>query len=165
MLRIPYTILLAVVLTALSACTIDTVYSCYKTADITGWEKNDTVTFDVPAMERPGRYDLQLGMRIDRQFPFRSITLVIDQTIIPASRKHATRMESDTVRLNFATADGTILGNGSAYFQYEVPLSIHPDILPGDSIHYGIRHNMKRNIIPGVSDIGLQLTYGSKYRQ
>ena len=48
-------------------------------------------------------------------------------------------------------------GQGISYYQYNFPINIYK-INRGDSIHIAIRHDMKREILPGVSDIGVKIT-------
>ncbi|MBP7359673.1 MAG: gliding motility lipoprotein GldH, partial [Prevotella sp.] len=46
--------------------------------------------------------------------------------------------------------------NGISYYQYNFNIS-HIELHKGDSIHVCIRHNMKREILPGISDVGFSL--------
>ena len=51
---------------------------------------------------------------------------------------------------------GNSIGVGLSYHQYAFPiatLSLHA----ADSIVVKVRHDMKREILPGISDIGYQL--------
>ena len=53
--------------------------------------------------------------------------------------------------------EGGIEGDGISFFQYQFSirdLSLHQ----GDSIHVSLTHNMKREIMPGVADVGLRLS-------
>ena len=49
-----------------------------------------------------------------------------------------------------------MLGHGVALYQFDLPLRKH-FYLHGDSIHVRVRHNMKREILPGINDVGIQL--------
>ena len=51
---------------------------------------------------------------------------------------------------------GNVLGDGVSYFQYNFMLS-EVDLREGDSLHVCVRHIMKREILPGISDIGLKM--------
>ncbi|WP_417163197.1 hypothetical protein [Segatella sp.] len=44
-----------------------------------------------------------------------------------------------------------------SYYQYNFPINIY-QMHQGDSIHVAIRHDMKREILPGVSDIGIKIS-------
>ena len=41
-----------------------TVYANYEHIDDEAWEKTDTITFDVPALETAGTYREKLGLRL-----------------------------------------------------------------------------------------------------
>lgn len=155
--NIKYCIVATVVMLIFTACNMDTPYSHYETMPMDGWEKNDTVTFDVPPIVRPGFYATTLGMRVHGSFPFKSITIVVEQTVFPSKKSGKIEVDRDTVNMRLTDNDGTMTGNGSNLYQYDMELGLNPNLKPGDSIHYAVRHIMKRSILPGVSDLGLTL--------
>lgn len=138
-----------------ASCTNDIVFFNYSSTSPDGWEKNDTVTFNVPPVRERGHYSAMLGLRVNNSYPFQSITLIVEQTIYSKSR--SIRLTRDTVTCHITTEDGTITGQGLYIYQYDQPLHLAPALAAGDSLHYAIRHNMRRNILPGVSDVGIRL--------
>ena len=62
-LRLHILTAVACVAMALCSCNSDVVYDKYNHTQLTGWEKNDTLAFDVPPMKESGRYRLELGLR------------------------------------------------------------------------------------------------------
>lgn len=144
-------LMLTVAMTLLS-CNRKTVYDQYGHTPVTGWEKNDTLSFHVRPMEQEGEYVEQLGLRINGAYPFMSLCLVVEQRVHPSGFTFR-----DTVNCRLTDNMGNIQGHGISYYQYQVPItSIH--LAQGDSIDVFIRHNMKREILPGISDIGLKIT-------
>ena len=101
----------AVVTLALPACDGGVVYDEYRPTQIEGWEKNDTLVFDVARLRHGGRYSQEIGLRINALYPFTRLSLLVEQT----------------------------------------------DLREGDSLHVCVRHIMKREILPGISDIGLKM--------
>lgn len=84
------------------------------------------------------------------------MTLIVNQTIYPANKGQ--RIErTDTVLCQLINQRGENKGQGISYYQYNFPINIYK-INRGDSIHIAIRHDMKREILPGVSDIGVKIT-------
>ena len=79
------------------------------------------------------------------------LTLIVEQQTWPTGY-----MRSDTLSCNLIDEDGTILGEGISFYQYNFPMN-NITLTEGDSLHVSIRHNMKREILPGISDIGLTL--------
>ncbi len=135
----------------LTACTGNKVYDHYNHTPIAGWEKTDTLTFDIPPLAERGLYATNMGLRISNAFPFISMTLIVEQTVLPANRT-----VTDTVTCQFMDKDGKVKGKGVAYYQYHMPVSVIR-LNANDSLHITVRHNMKREILPGVSDIGIDL--------
>lgn len=153
-----YTLLyniVSVVMTAAVAvsCATDTVYYSYAHTPVAGWEKNDTLTFNIPGMAAPGTYSQQVGLRMTSTFPFTSISLIVEQRIMPRGK-----VLTDTIKCPITDIRGNFLGDGISSFQYMFPLR-EVTLNKKDSIHVSIRHNMKREILPGVSDIGLKMEF------
>ncbi len=143
------TILIAA--TLFTACTGNKVYDHYDHTPIAGWEKIDTLKFDIPPLAERGLYATSMGLRINNAFPFISMTLIVEQTILPANKT-----VTDTVTCEFMDKDGKVKGKGVGYYQYHLPVSVMA-LNKNDSLHITVRHNMKREILPGVSDIGIEL--------
>lgn len=146
-------IIVSVVMTAAVAvsCATDTIYYSYAHTPVAGWEKNDTLTFNIPGMAAPGTYSQQVGLRMTSAFPFTSISLIVEQRIMPRGK-----VLTDTIKCPITDIRGNFLGDGISSFQYMFPLR-EVTLNKKDSIHVSIRHNMKREILPGVSDIGLKM--------
>ena len=136
----------------MSSCTGNKVYDKYQHTPISGWEKNDTLKFEVPKMNANGVFAANLGLRINSSFPFMGLTLIVEQTIYPS---HLTR--SDTINCQLIDKTGKSKGLGISYYQYNFALS-HVSLNKGDSLVVKVRHNMKREILPGISDIGYTLS-------
>lgn len=137
----------------LASCDTDTIYSLYTHAAIVGWEKNEPLTFDVDSVNKDGTYSMFLGMRISDAYPFRNLHMVVEQTIYPSKQ-----VITDTVTCNVVDKRGTMLGHGVSLYQYDMPirkLNYHA----GDSLHIKVMHNMKREILPGIADVGITLKY------
>ena len=153
MLRRTLYILLPViaVAVAVSACGGGTVYSKFVSTPVDGLEKNDTVVFDVPPVALFGRYSMEMGLRITAAYPFTSLSLEVCQTVEPGHR-----MSVDTLDCRLYDNVGNVLGRGVSIYQYGFAL---PDIglQKGDSLHVRVRHVMKREILPGITDIGLSM--------
>lgn len=144
-------ILTALAALILSACESNVVYSQYAHAAIGGWEKNEPLVFDVDSLATEGTYSLTLGMRIANVYPFKNLHMVVEQTVYP---EHL--VITDTVTCNVADRRGTMLGHGVSLYQYDLPIrkrTYHA----GDSLHVKVRHNMKREILPGIADVGITI--------
>lgn len=144
--------LLAAVLLLPAACTRRTVYHTYQHTLVSGWEKNDTLCFHVPPLAHTGLYNEELALRINTSYPFTAVTLVVHQHVIPGGEEHI-----DTVNCRFGNRDDTRLARGISHFQYHFPIT-HLRLQEGDSLVVNVRHDMKRDILPGISDVGLKIS-------
>ena len=104
------------------------------------------------AMEKARQTLRTTELRIDNTFPFQSLTMEVIQTIFP---------EGKTTSLNrtcpLIDEDGNIKGGGVSLFLYTFLLN-DVSLNQGDSLHISVVHCMKREIMPGVIDVGISLT-------
>ena len=136
----------------LCACSRQKIYSHFEHVSETGWEKIDTLDFFVPPVAESGTYHEDLEMRINNTFPFLSLTMEVSQIIFPDGRREKYSKDCELI-----DEDGTIKGAGISLFLYTFPLAdIH--LNRGDSLHIKVIHSMKREIMPGITDVGISLT-------
>lgn len=148
---LPAILLCAVILT-LTSCRKGMIYSHYESAPIAGWERIDTLKFDVSPVSESGYYHTELGLRIVQSFPFTSLTMIVTREILP---EHA--IVADTVSFTLMNKNSANFnGNGIALYQYSVPLR-ELRLEKGDSLHITVNHYMRREILPGVNDVGITM--------
>ncbi len=160
--------LLAASILAASFCTLTScqkhkVYHAYAHTQQTEWSKEDSVHFMVPAVKESGCYQLETDLRITRRYPFTSLTLIINRTIIsPATQSLLCKrtLHADTIQCQLTDSSGRSLGKGVSYLQYEYPVSKF-NLNEGDSMVISVRHHMKQETLPGISDIGVSLKVAS----
>lgn len=136
----------------LAACDTRTVYDKYEHTPIMGWEKNDSLFFTTNAVEKGGVYRQELGLRINGAYPFMSLRLIVEQELMPEHRKWR-----DTVDYHLTDNKGNVMGQGTSYYQYVLPVG-EVSMEAGDSLHINVHHDMKRGILPGISDIGIKIS-------
>ncbi|MDD7317183.1 MAG: gliding motility lipoprotein GldH [Prevotella sp.] len=135
----------------LVACETDTVYHHFEHTRIVGWERNDTLTFAVPAVPSDGNYREELTLRVNNDYPFMGLTLIVEQTVFPGKRHFC-----DTLNCRVTDKEGNNRGRGIAFYEYDYPLkqlALHA----GDSLQVRVRHYMKREIVPGIADVGIRI--------
>lgn len=135
-----------------AACNDKKVYDTFHHTPLAGWEKNDSLSFDVPKLKTSGRYLSTLALRIDDEYPFMGLTLIVEQTVHPSHTKHV-----DTLNCALIGTNGIPKGQGIGYYQYAFGVT-SMNLQKGDSLHISVRHNMKREILPGISNVGVSLT-------
>lgn len=148
------------VITAVVAFTAATVVSCqqntvfdkYRSTHISGWDKTQLLEYDIPAVGSPGNYYETVGIRFTHDYPFTALSLIVEQKIFP--RKITV---IDTLNCEIVDKEGNMKGRGLHLSQVDTlfrSVTLHA----GDSIHVIIRHNMRRDMLPGISDIGFKLS-------
>ena len=146
-----FALLAVVLLLALSACNRKLVYDRYASTPISGWEKNDTLSFDIRPVSGTDTYYMWLGLRTSEAYPFTAVTLIVEQHIYPKDT-----IVNDTVKCQITDRHGNASGSGVNFHQYRFPVN-SLQLQDGDSIHIRVRHDMKREILPGISDVGISL--------
>ena len=144
-------LLAAMLLLVLSACNRKLVYDRYLSTPISGWEKNDTLSYDIRPVSGTDTYDMWLGLRTSEAYPFTAITLIVEQHIYPKDT-----IVNDTVNCKLTDRHGNASGTGVNFHQYRFPVT-ELQLQDGDAIHRRGRHDMKREILPGISDVGISL--------
>ena len=128
----------------LTACNRNTIYSHYESTSLEGWERSDTLFFEDIVVKATADYKEEIGLRINDEFPFMSLFLVVEQHIRPMNT-----YRTDTVSY--------VKGRGLSYYQYNFHLTtLH--LNAGDTLDIRVRHNMKREILPGIANIGMTIS-------
>lgn len=141
-----------IAVTALQSCNESKVYDKYDHTPLSGWEKNDTLRFDIPRLTADGMYESTLGLRITDNYPFMGLTLIVEQRLMPADT-----IFTDTVKCELTDRNGKTRGKGVSYYQFRFPVT-KMQLSKGDSLHIRVRHDMKREMLPGISDVGISLS-------
>ncbi|MBQ9671765.1 MAG: gliding motility lipoprotein GldH [Prevotella sp.] len=146
--RTALSILWITVALTMVGCNRKTIYSRYQPTPLEGWEPNDRLTFSIEPMKTAGCYEEIVGLRTTSDYPFMRLTLIVEQELFPTHQ-----LMVDTIDVPIVDEDGAILGNGVSTFQYTFPLR-RLDLNQGDSLQVSIHHFMKRELLPGISDVG-----------
>ena len=146
-----YIIALALFCVLATACDQKTAYYHYEHTPLSGWDKNDTLTFVIGPVSASDRYMEELGLRISGEYPFMGLDLIIEQR-----NKSKQLLRVDTLACNLVNEHGRVKGRGVSQFQYTFPLAAM-DLQEDEQLYVKVRHDMKRDILPGISDIGLRV--------
>ena len=89
--------------------------------------------------------------------PATRIRRILPRAVGLAHNKSEKIEKVDTIQCNLIDQNGVNKGQGISYYQYTFPINVYR-MSQNDSIHVTIRHDMKREILPGISDIGLKVS-------
>ena len=139
-------------LLTIASCHERKVYDHYTPTPLEGWAKDDTVTFLLPKAETEGVYGMDLKLRSNGSYPFMGITLIVEKTFFPSLFK-----STDTIPCLLREENGMPRQQGVSYYQNIFHIGeIH--LNSGDSLQVTVRHDMKRELLPGIGDVGIMLT-------
>ena len=137
---------------AFMSCDNSTVFNHYESTPVRGWERNDTLSFNIAPLQETGMYAEEVGLRITGAYPFKGLSLIVEQTIQPSNITIV-----DTLNCDLIDDIGHANGKGINHYQYLYPLTTIK-LSKDESVHVAIRHCMKREILPGITDVGLKLS-------
>jgi len=166
-------VMASVAVLVLSSCGDTTVYDHYEHARRDGWSKNDTLTFIVPPLGGDRDCNVDVCLRTASDYPFTSLTLKIDadvyathhekapkHLVIVSKRKKeaATRRQSASYTVSCRLVDGRghPVGDGVTLYQYGTRVG-ELGLRRGDSLVFKVRHDMKREVLAGVKDVGIRI--------
>ncbi len=107
--------------------------------------------FMVPKVGKEGTYSEELGLRTTMDYPFTSVTLIVRQQALSSGF-----FRNDTVTVVLTDGEGNRLGEGITLYQNTYTL---PDVQLSeqDSLRIVVQHYMKRESLPGISDVGITI--------
>ncbi len=125
----------------------------YAPVPVEGWETGDTLHFPIDTIREGGDYLLTVGVRTSasKPYPFRSIWLLICQ-----HRHNPESFSRDTLECQLANERGDALGNGTSLYTSTQPWRTL-QLPEGSSADITITHIMRRDILQGVTDVGIKL--------
>ena len=133
------------------SCTGSTVFHSYKPLPREGWERRDTVCFSLPKATEDTDATLTIGLRTVAHVGLQDIVLAVEQ-----ASETGDDSRCDTIRYPLADAEGNALARGVNSHQYEdrqLPLRLQS----GKECHIRIRHLMTREVIPGITEVGIRV--------
>lgn len=142
-----------------ASCTNATIYHAYQSIDEEGWSKHDTLVYRLPPDSVRDIYSINIGLRTSDTYRYTGLWLVIAQDL---EKKGS--FVRDTINYQITDKNGIMLGKGYATHQQEKPfLTIRTTPYGGRTIK--IFHIMKREVISGIKDVGINVLSDSLQRQ
>ena len=143
---------LAAALVLTTGCSRLPIYSHFEFVPTDGWKQDDTLRFCVPVKEA-GRYDVQMHLRATSLYPYTQLMLNVGI----ASHHSSLITHLAPLTIDITDAEGNRLGEGLSIRQHDISLS-SADLKKNDTLVVTVAHNMHRNPLPGVSDVGITVT-------
>ncbi len=135
----------------LSACGSEAWYHTYEPMPAAVWGKSDTLTYCLPEVPDSGLYDFYVDVRTTAAFPYTGLKVgaLTGTDSLSAERR-------DTADCRVQTPSGIPLGEGVTLICHEAPL-FRLFLCPGQRTTVRLYHVMRKEDLPGVSDVGLKV--------
>jgi gliding motility-associated lipoprotein GldH len=141
--------LLTMAMTMVSCRSQKTLLHEFTAIDGEEWNLGDSLHFEIDSVRNGGRCETTLEFRTNANYPYRNISIVMEQSI-----RNENKRIRKTLAYDIVDASGRNNGEGITYFTHRVPFCTS-DIQTGDTVDIFIRHNMKDDTLPGIADIGV----------
>lgn len=152
MVRDARNILLLALGVTLAACTRSTLIHVYRNVPAEGWDQSDVLSFPLDTVRHGGVYNLSIGVRTTNLYPYQKLWIVVETALCNPDTAFA-----DTLACTFVGDDGIKNGKGTDTQQYDFHLG-QTLLQQGQSGTVSVRHIMRREVVPGVSDIGIRIS-------
>jgi gliding motility-associated lipoprotein GldH len=148
-------VLLLILMPAVVACADkDVAYHSYLYVPEKGWDKDDTLTFDVQITDTvPTHYNLYVQVRNRSDYPYCNLLLLVNHNL-----KDSAVVVTDTVRCTLADDAGRWEGEGlgglfQAYFHADEYIARYPV----GSRTVTVVHGMEDQTLQGINDLGIRI--------
>lgn len=133
-----------------TSCNEDTFHA-YKTVDSDGWNRLDTLTFTIDSLPAEKDYQMEVGLRTTRHYPYKSLWLIVESQF-----NKPDMIFTDTVECFICDSTSQRTGYGLHSLQNTYPL-YRFYLQRGQTGHVRIRHHMIHENIKGVGEVGIRL--------
>lgn len=121
----------------LGACQPNTTYYMYQPVSSKGWNRTDTLIFNLPDSLTFGTYKLGIGIRHTGKYPYRDLWLELSQLTPDEKAEGKWKEKKDTLHLYLANKQGNWMGSGTTSGHFQLLLDCGEFTLPEDSITTG----------------------------
>lgn len=111
--------------------------------------RNDTLCYEADMLYYEGNCNMELGIRINNLYPYQNISIIVEWLNGVVSK-------TDTIDKMFYNKELEFSEVGIGLYQYVFPFE-ELSVNAGDTISLRVRHNMSKEILPGISDVGIQI--------
>ncbi len=146
--------LIALLLIVGISCDKSVFYEKNQKIDKKGWNTSDKLLFEVDVKDTTRLYNFYLNVRNTTDYPNQNVFFFINTTFPNGA------VARDTVECMLADDEGRWTGKGGGKVRDNRFLFKPRVIFPMSGIYkFEIEHAMRENIVTGLSDVGLRISY------
>lgn len=139
------------VMLVMASCQRGTVMHEYRNTPAGGWDQSDMLVYPLDTVKEAGEYNVDIGVRTTNMFPYKKLWLVVESELVNPDTTFA-----DTLMCDFNEEGGVSARRGLNAYQFDFRLRTIT-LREGQSGKLVVHHIMRREILPGVSDVGVRL--------
>ena len=142
---------LAIALLLMSSCVGNTLHHQYIHIDRAGWNRNDTLVFNVKPATSNGMYCVSTEIRTTASFPYKELCMVRELLV-----EKPLSVRKDTIRIDTGTRGILNEGRGVTLMTFSVDDSTLT-LIEGQKCRVKMYHIMSREQLPHIVDIGIKI--------
>ena len=136
----------------IAACNENTVYHTYQPIPTDGWEKSDTLFFNITFNDSLIPLNLTAEIRNESKYAYRNLYLAISHNL-----EDSTNWKTDTLLFVLADKEGKWYGTGwGSLFQSALPIGKTTTKHPGNYT-LKVSHCMNDEHLKGVNAVGIKI--------
>lgn len=147
---------LTIALLLMAGCRQRTIYHHYCATPVEGWEMIDTLTYTVDTLTQTDNYAIELGVRTSQAVGYPFQTLWIEVRQVWYTPGGALEQRCDTLACKMTNPMGDSKGQGTSMHQFCYGLDTLR-LSRGTWGYLRVRHIMRRDLLPGVTDVGIRI--------
>ena len=137
-----------------TACDEQTVYHSFQSLPTEGWQRNDTLFFNVSVADSATLYNVSVEVRNRNNYPYQNLDILISYNL-----EDSTVWKTDTLKFTLTDQEGKWKGTGwGSLYQSALPLKDCSIKHPGNYT-FKVVHGMKDEQITGIIDVGLKIEH------
>lgn len=134
------------------ACDKQTVYHAFLSLPTEGWQRKDTLSFQVTVPDSATYYNIFIEVRNRSSYPYQNLPLHICY-----DNPEVQDFKRDTLEIRLADSTGVWLGNGwGGLYQSSLRAGIVRVGKAGE-YRFKITHLLPDELLPGINDVGIKL--------
>jgi len=135
----------------IAACTNNTLIHSYKPLSADGWNRCDTICFNIPQAEADINGILTIGLRTIANIGMKDVVLAVEQC-----GETASLYRCDTISYSLTDSEGNALGKGINIHQFE-SVQLPFQMKKGHGCSVRIHHLMRREVITDITEVGIKI--------
>lgn len=133
------------------SCHNKTFFHQYRAVDTAGWNRLDTLYFDIPPYADSASVRVTLEVRSTPQVGHQRLWLAVE-----SRWQQPDSLRTDTIAVQLIEPSGENTGSGINLFEHEQPLYTCP-LTAGQHGRIAVYHIMQLQRVPGLNDIGIRI--------